>query len=53
MNMVAKTDGELLKELVAVYSNPEINSQDKVMALTDIEYYVHQVQTFHRWSDQT
>ena len=43
LNMGMKTDTEIIRELVDLYKNETTSEEQKVVILSDLEYYVHQV----------
>ncbi len=43
MKLEMKTDLEILRELLELYKQPNLDTETKLSLLTDLEYYVHQV----------
>ncbi|XP_020370074.1 nucleotide exchange factor SIL1 isoform X2 [Rhincodon typus] len=43
MNVVMETDMEIINKLVSKFNSSNVTLEDKVAALYDLEYYVHQV----------
>ena len=43
LNMGMKTDVEIIHELVDLYKNETTSEEQKIVILSDLEYYVHQV----------
>ena len=43
IDMNIQTDGEIVTDLVKKLSNRDLLTQDKLVVMEDLEYYVHQV----------
>ncbi|XP_067899361.1 nucleotide exchange factor SIL1 [Heterodontus francisci] len=43
MNVVMETDMEVINKLVSKFNSSSVTLEDKIVALYDLEYYVHQV----------
>ncbi|XP_005093247.1 nucleotide exchange factor SIL1 [Aplysia californica] len=50
--MSVKTEGEIVTELLSRLQNPSLGKEEAVLILTDLEYYLHQIDNARLFSDQ-